>query len=94
MSCGNHHDTPCAKVLEQIYVYLDNEDCHIERSLIVAHLEECGPCNDEFDLEAAVKALIARACGCEPAPSAVYQRVVANIANIQVEITSVQKHIE
>lgn len=93
MSCGNHHDTPCSEVLEQIYVYLDNEDCRIERSLIIQHLAECGPCTDQFDIEAVVKSLIARACGCEPAPSAIYQRVVANIADIRVEITQVQKHL-
>ena len=92
MSCGNHHDTPCNEVLEVIYLYLDNEDCTIERSLITQHLTECPPCKDEFGLEQVLKSLISRACDQAPMPSAIYQRVAAQIANIQVEITRVEKH--
>lgn len=92
MSCGNHHETPCNQVLEVMYLYLDNEDCTVERSLIMHHLEECPPCSDEFDLETMLKSLIARACGQTETPSAIYQRITAQIADIQVEITQVQKN--
>lgn len=92
MSCGHHHETPCSEILEVVYLYLDNEDCSIERSLITQHLTECPPCNEEFGLETVLKSLINRACGSQSAPSAIYQRVVAQIADIQVEITRVQKH--
>jgi mycothiol system anti-sigma-R factor len=92
MSCGEHHNTPCTDVLSAVYLYLDNEDCNIERNLIQAHLDECGPCCAEFNLEETLKSLIARACGSEPAPVSIYERIVAQLANIQVEITRVQKH--
>lgn len=93
MSCGNHHDTPCSQVLEAIYLYLDNEECVVERALITQHLEECGPCCDEFGVEEMLKTMIGRAHGCEPAPVAIYERIVAQMADIQVEITRVQKHL-
>lgn len=92
MSCGNHHDTPCREVLEVIYLYLDNEDCTVERSLVTQHLVECGPCREEFGLEQVLKSLISRSQARQVAPSAIYERVVAQIADIQVEITRVQKH--
>lgn len=92
MSCGNHHDTSCSQILEVMYLYLDNEDCTIERSLVLHHLEECPPCYGEFGIEKVLKSLISRACGQEAAPSAIYQRITAQIADIQVEITQVQKH--
>lgn len=90
MSCGNHHDTPCNKILEVIYLYLDNEECTVERSLIATHLEECGPCYEEFGLEQLLKNLIGRACGPQSAPSTIYQKVTSQIADIQIEITQVQ----
>jgi hypothetical protein len=40
-----------------------------------------------------LKSLISRACGSEPAPVAIYERIVAQMADIQVEITRVQKHL-
>lgn len=92
MSCGNHHETPCSEVLKVIYLYLDNEECVIERSLVTQHLTECPPCYSEFGLETVLKSLINRACDQQSAPSAIYERVVAQIADIQVEITRVQKH--
>lgn len=92
MSCGNHHDTPCSEVLEVIYLYLDNEECTMERSLITQHLTECPPCQGEFGLEQVLKSLINRACGPTPISSAIYQRVSTQIANIQVEITRVEKN--
>lgn len=93
MSCGELHETPCTEVLEAIYLYLDNEDCTIERSLIKQHLDECGPCCDEFGLEETLKSLISRACGNTSAPANIYERIVAQMADIQIEITRVQKHL-
>ncbi len=92
MSCGNHHDTPCSQILEVIYLYLDNEDCNMERTLVTQLLIECGPCNEEFGLEQVLKSAILRSCQPEVAPVAIYERIVAQFADIQVEITRVQKH--
>ncbi len=94
MSCGGPHDTPCTQVLEAVYTYLDNEDCTVDRALIKAHLEECGPCESEFSVEEILKAVVSRSCCGEPAPEEAKSRVLAEIARIQVQITSVQIHSE
>ena len=92
MSCGGSHETPCTQVLEAVYTYLDNEDCVVDRALIQAHLDECGPCEDEFSIEQILKVIVSRSCCGEPAPDEAKSRVLAEIARIQVQITSVQIH--
>ena len=51
MSCGNHHDTDCSEVLDRVYEYLDNEMGELDCAKIKQHLEECGPCLAEYDLD-------------------------------------------
>ena len=68
MSCGNHHDTDCSEVLLRIYEYLDGEMGPDDRSHIRQHLEECGPCLREYDLDQMLKALVRRSCAGESAP--------------------------
>lgn len=87
MSCGGPHETPCQDVLSAVYAYLDNEPASVERDLIRGHLEECGPCNEEFDIEALLKKLVAQSCCGEPAPSQVRERIITQITQIQVEIS-------
>ena len=66
---------------------IDNEPSVIEQSVIVHHLQECPPCQNEFDISALVKALISRSCESSPAPEAMRTRVWSQITQIQVEIT-------
>ena len=87
MSCGNAHDIPCTEILTAMLLVIDEEQSTIERSLVIHHLEECPPCQREFDLSAVVKALIARSCGPSVAPDTVRNRVWSEITQIQVEIT-------
>jgi mycothiol system anti-sigma-R factor len=86
MSCGNPHKVPCTEVLEQVYSYIDNEiseaDCHEIRE----HLDECGPCLREFGLEEAVKKLVAKHCGCDPAPADLRGKILVRIREAQAEI--------
>ena len=87
MSCGKHHETPCTEVLDQVYIYLDGETEFADCDKIREHLEECGPCLRQYDLDKAVKALVARACGCELASDALRGKVLARIRQVQVEIS-------
>jgi mycothiol system anti-sigma-R factor len=87
MSCGGSHETPCTEVLGAVYAYLDNEPVSVERDLIRLHLEECGPCCDEFDIEALLKKLVAKSLCGEPAPSQIRERIITQITQIQVEIS-------
>ena len=90
MSCGKHHDTPCADVLDRVYAYLDGEIDLAECAKIRQHLEECAPCLEEYDLDSAIKALVARTCGCDVASEDLRGKVLARIRAVRIEITSAE----
>ncbi|MBV8542580.1 MAG: mycothiol system anti-sigma-R factor [Pseudonocardiales bacterium] len=84
MSGGDLHDTDCHEVLAQLWLFLDNECDHERRRLLRQHLEDCGPCLEEFGLEGHLKALLARKCGGDHAPDALKQRLRQSIREIMV----------
>jgi mycothiol system anti-sigma-R factor len=86
MSCGKPHKVPCSEVLEQLYAYLDREMSEVDCEGIREHLEECGPCLRQYDLEEAVKKLVAKHCGCDPAPADLRGKVLVRIRQAQVEM--------
>jgi mycothiol system anti-sigma-R factor len=90
MSCGDPHDTPCSEVLDQVYVCLDGEIGPEERERIREHLDECGPCLRRSGLYQAVKALVARSCGCDLAPEDLRTKVLTRIREVRVEISQVE----
>lgn len=68
MSCGNHHETNCADVLAEVWLFLDDECDGSRRALLSRHLDECGPCLAEYGLDKKLKKLLATKCGGEHAP--------------------------
>lgn len=99
MSCGNPHAKPCSEVLEEVYLYLDGEMDAERCAHIREHLDECGPCLREFGVEQEVKALLARSCGCESAPSELKSRLLVKLQSVVVdgggvEITDVELRSE
>ncbi|ETK31984.1 mycothiol system anti-sigma-R factor [Microbispora sp. ATCC PTA-5024] len=87
MSCGRHHDTPCSEVLDRVYTYLDGELDSGRCAEIRQHLDECGPCLEEYGLEEAVKRLVAKHCGCDPMPEDLRARVLTRIEQVRAELT-------
>jgi mycothiol system anti-sigma-R factor len=85
MSCGKHHDVDCSEILDRVYVFIDRELDDASSQQIQTHLEECGPCLQEVDLERLVKALVARSC-TERAPVELRQRVMFSIRQVQIEL--------
>ncbi|HYY10832.1 MAG TPA: mycothiol system anti-sigma-R factor [Kineosporiaceae bacterium] len=79
MSCGNPHETPCSQVLEHLFEYLDGELGEPDLHLVQEHLDECGPCMSERDVDHMVKSLIRRSGGGETAPGALRDRIVVQI---------------
>jgi mycothiol system anti-sigma-R factor len=77
------HD--CNEVLERVYVFIDNELDQASCAEIQQHLDDCGPCLQEVDLERMLKALVARSCK-ERAPLELRQRVMFSIRQVQVEL--------
>jgi len=84
VSCGNPHETPCADVLDQVYEFLDGEIDDQRRARILQHLDECGPCLQQFGLEKAVKALVHRSCSCDVAPESLRVQIVARIRQVSI----------
>ena len=85
MSCGGPHEVDCAEVLAEVWLYLDAEDGSQSREKIAEHLDECGPCLREFGIEQEVKALVARCCGGETAPSELKTRLRGKLADLVFE---------
>ena len=86
MSCGNHHETPCTEVLDRVYGYIDGELDNGDCAKIQQHLDECGPCLREYGLEEAIKRLVAKRCGCDPAPAELRTKILVRIREVQTEI--------
>ena len=86
MSCGEPHETDCAEVLAEVYLYLDLECDDKRQSLIRDHLDECSPCLREFGIEHEVKALVARTCGDETAPAELRSRLRSKLDELVVEV--------
>lgn len=86
MSCGDPHDKDCREVLDQVYAYLDGELPEDDTFDIRVHLDECSPCLKEYDLDKAVKALVAKHCGCDPVPADLRSKVLDRIARVRAEL--------
>lgn len=85
MSCGKHHETPCAEVLDHLYEYLDHELPDRDTAQVRQHMDECGPCLREYGLEEAVRSLVRRSCH-ESAPASLRTRVLLRIETIRIEL--------
>jgi mycothiol system anti-sigma-R factor len=95
MSCGDHHDTDCRDVLEQVYLYLDGEMADDEQcAAIRQHLDECSPCLRQFGVEQEIKALVARKCGCDSAPGELKLKVLARLRTVRIEISQVEYRVD
>ncbi len=94
MSCGDPHETPCSEVLEQVYLYLDGEQDGRHYASVRLHLDECAPCLRQYGLEQAVKSLVARCCGGDPAPVDLRERVLVQIQRVRIEIDQMEFRAE
>lgn len=85
MSCGDHHETDCSEVLAEVWLFLDHECDQTRRALLVAHLDECGPCLREYGLDEKLKKLLARKCGGEHAPDGLRDKLREQIRTAVLE---------
>lgn len=88
MSCGNPHETDCREVLDRVFEYLDGEMGSIDVARIQQHLDECGPCLKQYDLDVVVKALLRRSCACEQAPQELREQILVRITQVRLELGS------
>ena len=84
---GDAADTDCSEVLHRVYEYLDGEMTPDDTRKIKDHLDACGPCLQEYDLDQALKAIVKRSCACEEAPVELRTQIMAHITTIRFEIS-------
>jgi mycothiol system anti-sigma-R factor len=84
MSCDHGHPADCPAVLAQVDEFLDGELDDVRRAVVAQHLAECPPCRERVQAEGAVRALVHRCCGCEPAPEHLRVQIVTQIRQISV----------
>ena len=84
MSCGNPHETDCSQVIAEVWLLLDHECSAERRRKLEQHLDECGPCLEQYGLEEHLKELLARKCGGEHAPDTLKQKLRASIRQVVV----------
>ncbi|QWC84760.1 mycothiol system anti-sigma-R factor [Nocardioidaceae bacterium] len=70
--------TPCEDYVLQVVAYLDDELGEVDHRVVAAHLQQCGPCHSEYDIDRIVKSLVARSCS-ELAPQGLLDRVRGRI---------------
>lgn len=79
-------DVECAHVLERVWEFLDHEIDDASGDAIRHHLVDCEPCLDRFDVEQALKALVHRCCGNDPAPAHLRAKIVTQITVLRTTI--------
>jgi len=89
MNSGAHGDDDvahCGEVLQRVYELLDGEMNETDVARLKSHIEECGPCFAEYNLDAMLKALLRRSCGCEEAPVELRRRILVQITEVRVQL--------
>jgi anti-sigma factor (TIGR02949 family) len=88
MSCGNHHDVECASIMASLDAFIDGEDTELDRAKIQQHLQECGPCLQEEQVDKIIKARVAKACRDEICSEQVRTRILHRLSEIRVDTMS------
>ena len=84
---GMMSDTDCSEALLRVYEYLDGEMSADDCRKIQAHLDDCGPCLRQYNLDQALKAVIKRSCACEEAPLELRTTILTRITMIRIGST-------
>jgi mycothiol system anti-sigma-R factor len=75
----------CEHVLQDLFLYLDDETDPLLKNRMREHLDDCAPCLRRLGLEQEVKSLVARCCGAETAPTELRDRIRIRITEVSVE---------
>ena len=86
MTGDEHDELDCSRARLQLYEYLDGEMDAEDCVKIREHLEQCGPCLKEYDIDQTLKALVRRSCGCEAAPTALRMQIMSRITTISLTV--------
>ncbi|MBC7557826.1 MAG: mycothiol system anti-sigma-R factor [Dermatophilaceae bacterium] len=81
-----HEGFDCSRARLQLYEYLDGEMDPDDCVKIRAHLEQCGPCLKEYDIDQIIKALVRRSCDCEAAPMELRSQIMSRITTFTMTV--------
>ena len=88
MACGDPIDlndgSQCSGVLQDVWLFLDNEMDPENRARVQQHLDECSPCLVEAGLDQKLKQLLHKKCGGDRAPEQLRDRLVAQLRSVRV----------
>ncbi|MBB2985809.1 mycothiol system anti-sigma-R factor [Terracoccus luteus] len=76
----------CSEALLRVFEFLDGELGPDDCAKIQAHLDECAPCLQEYDLDTTLKAIVKRSCGSEQAPDVLRSTIMSRISLTVVEL--------
>ena len=82
MNSPEHEAFDCTRALLQAYDYLDGEMGPEDCAKVREHLEQCGPCLKEYDIDQMLKTLVRRSCGGEAAPNELRMQIMARISTL------------
>jgi len=82
----DHVEFDCSRARLQLYQYLDGEMEPDDLPKIREHLDKCGPCLAEYDLDQMLKALVRRSCACESAPTELRMQIMARITTLKMTV--------
>lgn len=74
----------CSEALLRVYEYLDGEMSADDCVKIQAHLDECGACLKQYNLDQALKAIVKRSCSSEAAPVELRTTILRQITMIRI----------
>ena len=77
----------CTETVLRIFEFLDGEMSPDDCRRMQAHLDECGPCLREYEMDQALKMVIKRSCGCETAPVELRTTILRRLTMIRIETT-------
>jgi len=79
--------TDCSETVLRIFELLDGEMGPADCARIQVHLDECGPCLREYQLDQALKLVVKRSCGCEQAPVELRTTILRRLTMVHLEIS-------
>ena len=75
----------CTETVLRIFEFLDGEMGADDCRRMQAHLDECGPCLREYQMDQALKMVIKRSCGCETAPVELRTTILRRLTMVRIE---------
>lgn len=81
------HGADCTEALLRVFEYLDGEMTPDDSRKIRDHLDGCGPCLKQYNLDQALKAIVKRSCRCEEAPVELRTTILRRLTMITIEGT-------